>query len=104
MNSPTFTCYADAAAFQLREWAEGRPWHNPWSPDGSYGEDSRDGECCPDFSCCRPDLIWNKERRYAFIAADASRRSSMLIGALVNLTDTETTYIAGAALGDRHDQ
>ena len=103
MSNTVFSCYKDAADYQLREWAEGRPWHNPWGPDGSYGEDSRDGECCPDFSCCRPDLIWNRERRFAFVAANSEIRTNMLVGALVNLTDPDTTYISGSyglALGD----
>lgn len=94
-ETPTFENYQDAAQHQLREWAEGRPWHNPWAPDGSFGEGRGDGECCPDFSCCRPDLIWNRERRFAFVAAQGEERYRMLISALVNLTDPNTVYVAG---------
>jgi len=91
-----FTTYDEAAEYQLREWAEGRPWHNPWSPNGSCGKERHDGECCPDFSCCVPDMIWAKERRYAFVAADHATRSQMLRGALVNLFDPDTTYVTGS--------
>ena len=35
--------------YQLREWAAGRSVHN--------GIDRRHGECCPDFSCCYPNLF-----------------------------------------------
>jgi len=92
-----FTCYADAAEHQLREWAEGRPWHNPWSPgaDQPFYDDKAEGECCPDFSCCRPDLIWPREKRYAFVAANAEQRENMLFGALVNLTDPDKVYVTG---------
>jgi hypothetical protein len=31
---------------QTLAWAQGRPYHNPV-----------DDECCPDFSCCHPDLF-----------------------------------------------
>jgi hypothetical protein len=96
-DAPIFTNYETATQHQLREWAEGRPWHNPWSPGATtpfYG-DTREGECCPDFSCCRPDMIWNRERRYAFVGADDDTRSQMLFGAIFNLTDPDTTYVSG---------
>ena len=91
----TFISYQEASEYQLREWCEGRPWHNPWAPDGSYGETIEDGECCPDFSCCAPDAIWAKDRRYAFLAASGKDREGMLLGALSGLLADEPVYIAG---------
>lgn len=67
---PEFEGYTEASNYQIEEWVEGRPWHNPWAPDGSYGKGLRDGECCPDFSCCGAPLS-PKEDRLAFAAAVA---------------------------------
>ena len=43
---------------QTLSWAQGRPYHEPV-----------DDECCPDFSCCTPDLFTADEgerwQRYA---------------------------------------
>jgi hypothetical protein len=91
-----FTCYKDAADYQLREWTEGRPWHNPWSP----GADKPDyattgGECCPDFSCCVPSMIWARERRYAFVEANDENREGMLFGALSGLVADHNAYVIG---------
>lgn len=36
----------ERANAQLLAWAQGRPYHN-----------TVDDECCPDFSCCHPDLL-----------------------------------------------
>lgn len=102
--TPKFSDYKTASAYQLREWAEGRPWHNPWAPDGSYGESKADGECCPDFSCCCPDMIWGRERRYAFVSAEGEGKYRMLLGALVNLTNPDTTYVAGALQENTDDR
>lgn len=61
-----FKDYKSASAHQLMEWVEGRPWHNPFTPDGRYGEKPEDGECCPDFSCCVPDVLQPREKREEF--------------------------------------
>jgi len=91
-----FTCYKDAADYQLREWAEGRPWHNPWSPGATEPDYSTyGGECCPDFSCCAPAMIWAKERRYAFVAADDEKREGMLFGSLSALAADHNAYVIG---------
>ena len=37
---------------QLSAWVEGKPIHAD--------------QCTPDFSCCRPDLLWPKEKREQF--------------------------------------
>jgi hypothetical protein len=56
---------------QLRRWAAG----DPVCP-------STTGECCPDFSCCRPNLLWPEEKRRSFVQADQRGRDAMLAGAL----------------------
>lgn len=52
---------------QLAEWLKGNPIHN----------DSRN-ECCPDFSCCQPDLLVDLQTRQAFVNANEELRMSML--------------------------
>lgn len=52
---------------QLVEWVRGNPLHN----------DTRD-ECCPDFSCCTPELLADVDTRKAFVKADEVTRMSML--------------------------
>jgi hypothetical protein len=56
---------------QLRRWAAG----DPVCP-------STTGECCPDFSCCRPKLLWPEEKRRLFVQADQRTRETMLVGSL----------------------
>lgn len=59
--------YQEAELYQLAEWVAGRPWHNPFSQnDLVFGNV---GECCPDFSCCVPEMFWNQEQREAFVLA-----------------------------------
>ena len=43
---------------QLAAWLEGNSFHN----------NDRD-ECCPDFSCCDPELLADKKTRQAFVNA-----------------------------------
>ena len=89
-----FSGYKDAADYQLHDWVSGRPWHNPWAPGASepdYGKYG--GECCPDFSCCVPAMIWAKERRSAFVAANAQQREHMLFGALSGLAADYNAYV-----------
>ena len=42
-------------------------------------------ECCPDFSCCRPELGWPLEKRAKFAAATQGEREKMMMGALSGL-------------------
>lgn len=44
--------YAQALIYQLEQWREGRPIHCDFSD-----------ECCPDFSCCRPEMLRPEEYR-----------------------------------------
>lgn len=41
--------YHERARVQALKWAMGQPYHN-----------NIDDECCPDFSCCHPDLFEKK--------------------------------------------
>ena len=38
-----------------------------------------DRRVLPDFSCCRPKLGWQLERRAAFVAADQETREKMML-------------------------
>lgn len=44
--------------YQLQEWVNGRCHHNK----------ERD-ECCPDFSCCQPELLADQDVRIQFMLA-----------------------------------
>lgn len=59
---------------QLRMWAAGE----------SVCPNTRH-ECCPDFSCCKPQLGWPLEKRAKYVAAGRGEREKMLIGALSDL-------------------
>lgn len=61
---------------QVRRWADS----DPVCP-------STTGECCPDFSCCRPKLLWPEEKRRLFVQSDQATRERMLVGSLVALVD-----------------
>lgn len=71
---------------QLRAWVAGDSKHNEFSD-----------ECCPDFSCCRPELQWSKESREAFGNADEGMREAMLTHGLTGLIaeNAKTVYVAG---------
>ena len=47
--------YKERINHQLKEWVKGNSIHN-----------TIDGECCPDFSCCKPELLQQKEIRETF--------------------------------------
>jgi len=72
---------------QVDLWVQGRSVHNP----------DRD-ECCPDFSCCQPDLLAPVEVRKAFQAAGEQQRIKFLsqfLGALVEkMAPTKDIYVA----------
>lgn len=58
---------------QLKKWVQGNSIHNT----------ERD-ECCPDFSCCRPELMADEETRLKFAKAhlegDDDTKMRMLYG------------------------
>jgi len=53
---------------QLNQWLVGNSIHN----------DER-GECCPDFSCCKKELLADKRTREVFCASNDTIRHQMLI-------------------------
>jgi len=56
---------------QLKRWVAGESIHR--EVDGIEG-----GECCPDFSCCRPELLAEPEIRRQFAASSDSDRLKFL--------------------------
>ena len=73
---------------QLAEWVKGNSIHN----------DTRD-ECCPDFSCCQPELLADEATRTAFEAANDEDRMQflgMFLGAgMAAMMPEKKVYIAG---------
>ena len=73
---------------QLEAWVKGMPRHNT----------ERD-ECCPDFSCCRPELLAPVKLRRKFIQAGEVERHGMLLhflaAALSAAAPSKKVYIAG---------
>lgn len=55
---------------QLELWVSGFSIHR--------GKDRSDGECCPDFSCCQPQLKWPPDMRREFVLANEEKRMEML--------------------------
>ena len=53
---------------QLALWLDG----TPKCPNDA-------GECCPDFSCCRPSLLVPRAVREAFVSASDEQRGRMLM-------------------------
>lgn len=57
--------YRERVRVQCLKWAMGTPYHN-----------NIDGECCPDFSCCVPDLFErDQEKRWALYHREHGRQS-----------------------------
>ena len=73
---------------QLREWVNGNSIHN---------EELR--ECCPDFSCCKPELLAPLEEREHFAEQHAKGDDSMLflfLGRALNaVAPDKDVYLAG---------
>lgn len=79
---------------QLDEWVKGNSIH-----DYDYGGE---GQCCPDFSCCAPNLLAPEKARIAFRDASDEDRFKMLgyfLGAGLTSDEVEappcTVYISG---------
>ena len=76
--------------YQLKNWLAGKPLHN-------YARD----ECCPDFSCCKPELLAPLHEREAFCLLSDKERMPMLmvfLQRLVSLAFEESgkkVYVAG---------
>lgn len=87
----SFTTYEQAQQYQLDEWVAGRPWHNTRSPNSD--EICDEGECCPDFSCCVPELMWDEQKREIFASGNQIIREEMLINGLTNLLKSDQMTI-----------
>lgn len=77
---------APTADEQLRMWVEGESV----CPN-------QDHECCPDFSCCKPQLRWPKDKRVLFAKSTQRQREGMLMGALGSLLSGNNVYITGGS-------
>ena len=79
---------------QVARWVAGESVHNA----------ARD-ECCPDFSCCQPEMQWAEPRRREFqeacLAGDDEKVEGMLFGALTRaiaeLDGDARVHVAGSA-------
>jgi len=73
---------------QLELWVKGESVHN----------DER-GECCPDFSCCKPWLLAPEHERKTFFEADrkgdTKTTTSMLFEFLGRAFASPSVYVAG---------
>lgn len=56
---------------QLRRWVSGESVHR-------LIDDVEGGECCPDFSCCKPKLMADESIRRAFASASDQERFTFL--------------------------
>jgi hypothetical protein len=93
--------YKERSRYQLEEWVEGNSICN-----------KIDGECCPDMSCCNPDLLVDKDERIRFKVAfynvkDAeseqvmlNMQSRYLMNALSAMGKADKVYIAGSTIND----
>lgn len=88
LEAYTGMTYRESVDHQVKYWAKGIPTHNP------VGD-----ECCPDFSCCCPDLLANDEARRRFLIAsdsgDDELKTQMLMGFLGAAFDGHSIHIAG---------
>jgi len=76
---------------QLKRWVAGESVHRI-IPNISGGE------CCPDFSCCKPELLAEEDVRKAFAAASEKERYKFLghfLGAAIAAHSYEKVHIAG---------
>lgn len=59
----------------------------------------KDGECCPDFSCCHPELKWDAATRQRFVDGPESVRCQMLMMSLTAMLSkskhADKVHIAG---------
>ena len=81
---------------QLEYWLEGY----------SYCP-STNRECCPDFSCCNPELLAPADHRRVFVEGNAEIREGMCMsylgGLIATLPKPEKIHIAGLTPdGDVH--
>ena len=83
--------YQDRVRDQINEWVKGNPMHN-----------KVDDECCPDFSCCKPDLlvdsVTRNEYKKAWEAGHDGIVEAMLkkfLGNAIEKYTSKNVYIGG---------
>ena len=67
---------------QLRNWVQGISIHN----------NTRD-ECCPDFSCCQPNLLASQEERNCFVT-NPNVRDTMLVMFLGRMLSSQGNMVS----------
>lgn len=86
--------YAASLQEQLDKWVAGESLCCRRELGGHVIE-----ECCPDFSCCKPDLLQPVQVRRDFAAADERKRMEylgMFLGALMAThSDKKVHLVAG---------
>lgn len=78
--------YRERCEYQLDEWVKGNPVHN-----------NVDDECCPDFSCCRPELLQPEKVRKTYQDGNDEMRAGMCLGFLsagISNLGAEPVYLA----------
>ncbi len=82
--------HATRAHNQLCLWVDGQAVHN-----------HEDGECCPDFACCKAELAWDTETRKRFFKAyeakDSATMEAMMLMALTGVVGDDV-HVAGQDL------
>jgi hypothetical protein len=68
---------------QLRLWVAGVSTHVRTKGEEGY-------ECCPDFSCCEPDMLAPVEVRKAFQVSSPEKRQKFLMQFLSDIIATKT--------------
>ena len=68
---------------QLRLWVAGESTHVRTKGPEGY-------ECCPDFSCCEPDMLAPVEVRKAFVVASPVKRGKFLVQFLSDIIAAKT--------------
>lgn len=80
---------------QIDEWVKGNSIHNDDDRQVSVVDENNNvvdtitlegGECCPDFSCCRPEMKWPIELREKFKKSSEEVRQQMLMMSLTDIT------------------
>lgn len=66
MKYITGKSYRERVDKQLSEWLNGNSLHN-----------HKDNECCPDFSCCKPELLAGESMRERFVNGSDRTREKM---------------------------
>lgn len=104
-------------AEQLELWVNGNSVHNHErtiileDKDGSEKVIQMEGgECCPDFSCCKPQLQWPEETRFRFYKArlegdtdTTDRMLGMALGAAIELATNGKGTKVHVVDTDRHN-